>query len=180
MGGLGRRRRSRPAGAVVAGRRVEPHGIGFSLLIAPAYAVGGALAVELFLAAVAALAFVLAAALARRVVPDPWATWAAVLAGALAAGARAGDGGRARAARRRAAVAAALCALRARERPLMRNAFGGGLALALLPWLDPWLLVPAAPVAFLLARWTARRGRSVVALGLARDPARLARLLRRR
>ena len=32
------------------------------------------------MAAVAALAFVLAAALARRVVPDPWATWAAVLA----------------------------------------------------------------------------------------------------
>jgi hypothetical protein len=37
--------------------------------------------------------------------------------------------------------------------------------LALLPWLDPWLLVPALPVAVLLARWTARRGRSMVALG---------------
>jgi uncharacterized iron-regulated membrane protein len=34
-----------------------------------------------------------------------------------------------------------------------------------LPWLDPWLLVPAAPVAALLARWTARRGRALVALG---------------
>jgi hypothetical protein len=155
----------RPAGAVVSGRRVEPGGIGFSLLIAPAYALGGATAVELFLAGLAALAFVLAAALARRVVPDPWATWAAVLAAlsppalaqatavapALAAGLL--------------LVAAALCALRVRERPLMRNAFGGGLALALLPWLDPWLLIPAAPVAFLLARWTARRGRTVVALG---------------
>ena len=29
----------------------------------------------------------------------------------------------------------------------------------------PWLLVPAAPVAVLLARWTARRGRGLVALG---------------
>ena len=37
--------------------------------------------------------------------------------------------------------------------------------LAVLPWLDPWLLVPAAPVALLLARWTARRGRGLVALG---------------
>ena len=62
-------------------------------------------------------------------------------------------------------AAAALCALAVRERPLMRTAFGGAAALSLLPWLDPWLLVPAAPVAVLLARWTARHGRAVVALG---------------
>jgi hypothetical protein len=152
-------------GEVVGGRLLEPHGIGFPLLIAPAYSLGGPALVVLMLAAVAALAFVLGAALARRVVPDPWATWAtvlvalsppalafatavepALLAGALLAG-------------------AALCALAVRERPLMRTAFGGGAMLAVLPWLDPWLLVPAAPVAFLLARWTARRGRAVVALG---------------
>jgi hypothetical protein len=152
-------------GEVVAGRLVEPHGIGFPLLIAPAYALGGSNLVELLLAAVAALAFVLAAALARRVVPDPWATWAALLAGlsppalasatavtpALTAGAL--------------LAGAALCALAVRERPLMRTAFGGAAALSVLPWLDPWLLVPAAPVAVLLARWTARRGRAVVALG---------------
>ena len=48
----------------------------------------------------------------------------------------------------------------------MRYAFGGGALLAVLPWLDPWLLVPAAPVGrSLLARWTARRGRTLVALG---------------
>ena len=107
----------------------------------------------------------LGAALARRVVPDPWATWAALLAGlsppalahatavtpALLAGAL--------------LAAASLCALAVRERPLMRTAFGGGALLAVLPWLDPWLLVPAAPVALLLARWTARRGRAAVALG---------------
>jgi hypothetical protein len=152
-------------GEVVAGRLVEPHGIGFPLLIAPAYALGGSNLVELLLAAVAALAFVLAAALARRVVPDPWATWAALFAGlsppalasatavtpALTAGAL--------------LAGAALCALAVRERPLMRTAFGGAAALSVLPWLDPWLLVPAAPVAVLLARWTARRGRAVVALG---------------
>ena len=155
----------RPVGEVVSGRRVEPYGIGMSLLVAPAYAIGGAVAVELFMAALAALAFVLAAALARRVVPDPWATWAAVLA-ALSPPALAQATAVAPLLPAGALLcAAALCALRARERPLMRNAFGGGLALALLPWLDPWLLIPAAPVAFLLARWTARRGRSVVALG---------------
>ena len=119
------------------------------------------------LAAVAALAFVLGAALARRVVPDPWATWAALLAGAspvalghatvvvpaLLAGAL--------------LCGASLCALEMRERPLMRHAFGGAALFAVLPWLDPWLLVPAAPVAVLLARWTARRGRTLVALGTA-------------
>ena len=98
-------------------------------------------------------------------VPDPWATWAALAAGAspvalghatvlvpaLLAGAL--------------LAGACLCALRMRERPLMRDAFGGAAMLAVLPWLDPWLLVPALPVAVLLARWTARRGRSMVALG---------------
>ena len=119
----------------------------------------------LLLAAASALAFVLGAALARRVVPDPWATWAALLAGlsppalahstavlpALTAGAL--------------LAGAALCALAVRERPLMRSAYGGAALLAVLPWLDPWLLVPAAPVALLLARWTARRGRRLVAFG---------------
>ena len=47
----------------------------------------------------------------------------------------------------------------------MRFAFGGAALLAVLPWLDPWLLVPAVPVALLLARWTARRGRGLIALG---------------
>jgi len=152
-------------GEVVGGRLVEPHGLGFPLLIAPAYALGGPNLVEAFLAAIAALAFVLAAALARRVVPDPWATAAALFAGlsppalahatavtpALTAGAL--------------LAGATLCALGVRERPLMRTAFGGAAMLAVLPWLDPWLLVPAAPVAVLLARWTGRRGRAVVALG---------------
>jgi hypothetical protein len=152
-------------GEVVGGRLVEPRGIGFPLLIAPAYSLGGPNLVEALLAAIAALGFVLAAALARRVVPDPWATWAALLAGlsppalahatavtpALTAGAL--------------LAGAALCALAVRERPLMRTAFAGAAMLAVLPWLDPWLLVPAAPIAVLLARWTARRGRTVVALG---------------
>src|ERR687895_1375117 len=41
------------------GRLHEPHGIGFPLLIAPAYAAGGEIGVELFLAALATLAVLL-------------------------------------------------------------------------------------------------------------------------
>src|SRR5688572_12983215 len=68
-------------GRATEGRLNEPHGVGFPLLIAPAYAVGGAKAVELFLAAIAALAVALAYRLALRVVPDPWALGAALAVG---------------------------------------------------------------------------------------------------
>jgi hypothetical protein len=161
----GGERPARTDGRVIGGRLVEPHGIGFPTLIAPAYALGGDELVVLLLAALAALAFVLGAAFARRVVPDPWATWAALLAGlsppalahstAVLSGLTAGA----------LLAGASLCALSVRERPLMRSAYGGAALLAVLPWLDPWLLVPAAPVAVALARWTARRGRGVVAFG---------------
>ena len=156
----------RPTAAIVAGRLVEPHGLGFPLLLAPAYALGGATLVELALAAVAALAFVLGAALARRVVPDPWATWAALLAGlsppalAHATAVLPGADGR-RAARRRGAVRARRARAPADAQRVRRR----GACSPCCPWLDPWLLVPALPVALLLARWTARRGRGLVALG---------------
>ena len=71
----------RPHGEKTAGRLNEPHGVGFPLLIAPAYALGGAKAVELFLAAVAALGVALAYRLALRVAPDPWALGAAIAVG---------------------------------------------------------------------------------------------------
>jgi hypothetical protein len=126
---------------------------------------GGASLVAVVLAAAGAVAFVLGGALARRVVPEPWATWAALLAGlslpavagatAVLPGLLAGG----------LLAGACLCALAARERPLLRTAYGGAAMLAVLPWLDPWLLVPAAPIALLLARWTGRRGRGLVALG---------------
>src|SRR4051812_4270006 len=38
-----------PQGRVILGRAMEPQGVGFALLIAPAYALGGANGVELFL-----------------------------------------------------------------------------------------------------------------------------------
>jgi hypothetical protein len=71
----------RPQGQETAGRLNEPHGVGFPLLIAPAYALGGAKAVELFLAAIAALGVALAYRLALRVAPDPWALGATIAVG---------------------------------------------------------------------------------------------------
>ena len=70
-------------GEETQGRLNEPHGVGFPLLIAPAYALGGARGVEIFLAAIAALAVALAYRLTLRVVPDPWATGAALTAGLI-------------------------------------------------------------------------------------------------
>src|SRR5436190_18027954 len=59
----------------------EPSGFGLPLLITPAYLAGGAHGVELFLAALAALAVALGYLLALRVVPDPWALAATVAVG---------------------------------------------------------------------------------------------------
>jgi hypothetical protein len=73
--------RLRPHGEETEGRLNEPHGVGFPLLIAPAFAAGGAKAVELFLAAIAALAIALSYRLALRVAPDPWALGAALAVG---------------------------------------------------------------------------------------------------
>jgi hypothetical protein len=149
----------RPAGTDVAGRLREPQGLGLALLVAPAYALGGPRLAELELGALAALAFVAAAALARRIVPEPWASAGAALVGlsppalgaatAIAPGLAAGG----------LLAAAAACALSLRDRPRRRVAVAGAAALAALPWLDPWLALPAVPVAVALVHWAARRGR---------------------
>src|SRR5829696_7961790 len=68
-------------GRTTEGRLNEPDGVGFPLLIAPAYAIAGANGVELLLAAIAALALALAYRLALRVAPDPWALGAAAAVG---------------------------------------------------------------------------------------------------
>ena len=156
-----------PDGQLTLGRRHEPHGIGFPVLIAPAYALGGATLVQLVLAAIAALGFVLAALLARRIVPEPWPTAAALLTGlsppALAYGATvypelvAGT----------LLAGAALAALALRDRPRLHFAIGGAVLLALLPWLGPKYALAALPVAVMLVRWTARRGRRLAAIATA-------------
>ena len=151
-------------GQVVAGRLMEPHGVGFALLIAPAYAIGGPRAVQGEMLALLAFAFVLAALLARRLVPEPYATVGVGLVAlsppALAASTAITPGVP-------AAVllsGAALCALAVRERPRLRYVFGGALLLAGLPWLGWTFVAPGIVVAWALVTWTLRERRRLAAL----------------
>jgi hypothetical protein len=146
------------------GRLLDPIGIAFPLLIAPAYAAGGPIAVELFLAALAAVAFVLAAALARRIVPEPWASGAALVAAlsppALAASTTIAPD----AVAGTVLAGAALLALRVRERPRLVLAFWCAVLVAALPWLGAKFAAPAAIVALAAARWLQRRQRGMAGL----------------
>jgi hypothetical protein len=145
----------------VAGRILEPQGIGFPLLLAPAYELGGTTAVRLFLAALAAIAFACAAALARRLVPDPWATFAALAVGlsppAVAAATAIGPEIAAGA----ALAGAAVLALRIRDHPQAAPAFWAALLLAAVPWLALSAVLPAVVIALAMMRWLRRRRRGV-------------------
>jgi hypothetical protein len=157
----------RTDGRVVGGRLVEPHGVGFALLIAPAYDAGGPRAVEATMAALLALAFVLAAALARRIVPEPWATAGAAAVGlsppALAASTTVTPG----VAAAPVLAGAALCALAVRERPRRRYIAMGAALLALLPWLGWSYVVPGLPIAYALVTWALREHRRLWAIATA-------------
>ncbi|MDX6680088.1 MAG: hypothetical protein QOG94_127 [Solirubrobacteraceae bacterium] len=151
-------------GRLTRGQANEPHGLGFPLLIAPAYAVGGPLAVQLLMAAIAALAFALGGALARRVVPEPWASGATLACGLsppalayattvtpeLTAGCL--------------LAFAMLLALRIRELPRIRWVAGAAIALATLPWLGLTFALPGAVIALTMVRWLRRRGRGFAVL----------------
>ena len=149
----------RAIGKAREGRLYEPVGIGLPILTAPAFALGGATAVGLLLAAVAALAISLGYRLALRVVPDPWALGAAVAVGLsppvlvhatavlpeLCAGA--------------ALAGAALLALRQEERVSRRETFALFALLGLLPWLGLKFVPAGLVVGVFAARilWRARR-----------------------
>ncbi len=153
-----------PLGSLTGGRVHEPLGVGFPLLIAPAYAIGGDTAVELFLAAIAALAIALAYALALRVVPDPWA-----LGATLAVGLSPPLLAYSTAVYPELPAAAALCgaallALRAEERARRRVAWSAFGLLALLPWLGAKYLPAAAVVAWFGYRTLRRARRPVLAI----------------
>ncbi len=150
-----------PAGAVINGRLREPHGIARGALVAPAYALGGAVGVELFLAALLALAFVCATELGRRLVPDPWPGRLALAVG-LSPPALVGATTVAPATPAALLVTgAAVLALRVRERPRLRWTFWCAALVALLPWLAIGLALPALVVAAALARWLRRRQRGL-------------------
>ena len=153
-----------PAGVPDQGRLLEPQGAGLALLVAPAQALGGPRLVALLLAALAASGFVLCALLARRLVPEPWAGGGALLAGlsppavgwatAVSPELVAGT----------LLAGAALLTLRVRDDPRQRYAYGAAVLLALLPWLGARFLLPAAPIAVELVRWSLARRRRLMAL----------------
>lgn len=146
------------------GRLVEPQGLGWAAVAAPAYTLGGPLGVELEGAALLALAFVLAIPLARRLVPDPWAT-RAVAVGALSPPALAGATTVAPATAGAALLTGALVlALRVRDDPRLGPAGRAAALVALLPWLAVRLLAPGAVVAIALARWLRRRRQGLTGL----------------
>jgi len=146
------------------GRLVEPQGIGFAALTAPAYALGGPRGVELLCAALLALAFALSAALGRRLVPEPWATRAALAAG-LSPPALAGATTVAPASASAAVLTGAvLLALRVREDLRLGTAARAAGLVALLPWLGVRFLAPGAVVIVALARWLRRRQRGITGL----------------
>jgi hypothetical protein len=136
----------------------EPQGMGFGALIAPAYWLGGPKAVQLWLAAIAALGFVLAALIARRIVPEPWASLGAGLAGLSPPAIGLATSIAPELVGGTLLAGAAACALAVREQPRLAPAAGGATMLAALPWLSPMLLFPAVPVAIALVGW-ARHGR---------------------
>jgi hypothetical protein len=144
--------------------RIEPQGFAFALLVAPALAVGGTTGVQLFLAAIATLAFGLGSAFARRLVPEPWATGGPLLVAlsppALAMATTVTPDMTAAA----AITLGAVLALRVRERPRVRTGIFAAAPVAAAPWLGIAYLAPAAVVIAAAARWLRRRSRAVQAL----------------
>src|SRR3954454_2164577 len=157
-------RELRTDGREVGGRLVGPHGVGFGVRIAPADGLGGPRAGEAEMAVLLALAFALAALLARRMVPEPWASAGVAACGlsppALAASTAITPG----VAAAPVLAGAALCALAVRERPRRRYVVIGAALLALLPWLGWSYVVPGLPIAYALVTWALRENRRLAAI----------------
>ena len=127
--------------------------------------------------ALLALAFVLGAALARRMVPEPWATVGVGLVGlSPPALGRLDDDHAGRAAPRSAGGRRAVRAGDARA-PAAALRRLGALCLAGLPWLGWTFLAPGAVVAWALVAWTLRE-RGVRGAARRRGPGGVAGLLR--
>jgi hypothetical protein len=152
-------------GKLTKGRLNEPYGIGFPLLILPAYALAGTTGVELFLAGLAALALALAYRLALRAAPDPWALGATAAVGLSAPLLAYSTAIYPEAAAGAALAGAALLALKLDERAGWRRSFACFALLGSLPWLG-WRFVPAgAVIGVLAARAIWRTRRRTLAIG---------------
>ena len=152
-----------PVAGLTEGRLHEPPGVGLALLLAAPYAIAGPVGAELLVAALLALGFVAAAALARRLVPDPWATGACIVSG-LSPPALGWSTAIAPDPVAAAAIAiAAVFAMRVRAAPAPRRAVGAAIAIGALPWLSVKFLPAAIVLVAVLARWLRRRQRGLAA-----------------
>jgi hypothetical protein len=151
-------------GRETEGRLNEPHGVGFPLLIAPAYVIGGAKGVELFLAAIAALALTFAYRLALRVAPDPWALGATLAVGLSPPFLAYGTAVYPEPAAGAALAGAALLAVRLHDRIARPEAFLCFALLGALPWLGTKYVPAGVVIGAVAARglWAAQRRTLVV------------------
>ena len=154
----------KPEGVVRAGARYEPHSIGLPLLAAPFYALGGAKAVELMVAALLATAIALSYLLARRAVPDPWCAYAALAVGLSPPLIAHGTAVVPEPAAAAALAGAALCAARLRERPARRMAAACFALLGSLPWFGLVFVPPGLVIAWAAIRSLRGVGRGLLAL----------------
>jgi hypothetical protein len=102
--------------------------------------------------------------MARRLVPEPWATRGVLAVGLSPPAVIAATTISPDAVGASALAGAAALALDARERPLARLTAWSGTLLATLPWLAVKLLAPGAVVAAALVRWPRRRQRGLAGL----------------
>src|SRR3954447_20741145 len=144
-----------------AGRILEPQGVGLPLALALPYRAGGTVLVRLLLAALAAAAFVLAAALARRLVPDPWPSLAALAFGLSPPVVAAATTIRPEIPAAAALAGAAVLALRIRDDPHAPDTFWAAVLIGAVPWIALTAVVPALVVALAMTRWLRRRRRGL-------------------
>ncbi|MFL5842502.1 MAG: hypothetical protein ACJ77Z_18810, partial [Thermoleophilaceae bacterium] len=154
----------KPQGRRRDGSLYEPHAIGLPLLAAPFYAIGGAKAVELMVAALLSLAMALSYLLARRVVPDPWCAGAALALGLSPPLVAYGTAVLPEPVAAAALAGAALLAARLREAPSGRAAIGCLLLVGALPWLGLKFIPPALVIGWSAVRSLRAAHRRLLAL----------------
>src|SRR4051794_38402622 len=155
----------KPQGVLREGARYEPHSIGLPLLAAPFYALGGAKAVELMIAALLAAALALSYLLARRVVPDPWCIYAALAVGLSPPLVAHGTAVVPEPVAAAALAGAALCAARLRDGPSRAAAITCFVLLGSLPWFGLVFMPPAVVIGWSAIQSLRRAGRGFLALG---------------
>src|SRR3954452_19946508 len=154
-----------PEGVLRKGSRYEPHSIGLPLFAAPFYALGGAKAVELMIAALLAAALALSYLLARRVVPDPWCIYAALAVGLSPPFVAHGTAVVPEPVAAAALAGAALCAARLRDGPSRAAAITCFVLLGSLPWFGLVFIPPAVVIGWSAIQSLRRAGRGFLALG---------------